>query len=153
MLLLRKRKNALELFRARGKPTFSWTVNMDRFTLPATPRSGASLPRNWTSLRSPLRFLLGHTQLQKELTGPTLSTTSTPDFQLSGIPKGTQDRVAEITLVVTAEGIIRAMSITETDGARTSFTFTGDQPNTPLSDADFVFHPPAGIPLVNGPPV
>jgi hypothetical protein len=38
-------------------------------------------------LRSPLRFLLGHTQLQKELDGLTLSSTA-DGLELSGVPKG-----------------------------------------------------------------
>ncbi len=41
-------------------------------------------------LRSPLRFLLGHTQLQKELVGLTLSTTA-DGLQLSGVPKGMEN--------------------------------------------------------------
>ena len=104
-------------------------------------------------LRSPLRFLLGHTQLQKELDGLTLSTT--PDgLQLSGVPKGMRDRVAKIVLGVNADGVIHSMSITETDGAETAFTFKDSQANVPARDADFVFHAPPGIPVVDGlPPV
>jgi outer membrane lipoprotein carrier protein len=102
-------------------------------------------------LRSPLRFLLGHTQLQKELNGLTLS--STPDgLQLSGVPKGMQNRVEKITLGVSADGIIHSMSILETDGAQTAFTFKDSQADVPAPDADFVFHPPPGVPVVDGPP-
>jgi outer membrane lipoprotein carrier protein len=104
-------------------------------------------------LRSPLRFLLGHTQLQKELDGLTLSTTS-DGLQLSGVPKGMQNRVAKIVLGVNAEGVIHSMSITESDGAQTAFTFKNTEANAPAPDAEFVFHPPAGIPVVDGlPPV
>jgi outer membrane lipoprotein carrier protein len=104
-------------------------------------------------LRSPLRFLLGHTQLQKELEGLTLSTTA-DGLQLSGVPKGVGDRVEKIVLVVDASGVIHSMSITEVDGARTSFTFKDSQPDAPAPDADFVFRAPPGIPVVNGlPPV
>ncbi len=104
-------------------------------------------------LRSPLRFLLGHTQLQKELEGLTLSTT--PDgLQLSGVPKGMRGRVAKIVLGVNADGVIHSMSITETDGAETAFTFKDSQADAPAPDADFVFHAPPGIPVVDGlPPV
>ena len=104
-------------------------------------------------LRSPLRFLLGHTQLQKELDGLTLS--STPDgLQLSGVPKGMQKRVAKIVLGVSADGVIHSMSILETDGAETAFTFKDSQPDAPAPDGEFVFHPPPGIPVVDGlPPV
>jgi outer membrane lipoprotein carrier protein len=104
-------------------------------------------------LRSPLRFLLGHTQLQKELVGLTLSTTG-DGLQLSGVPKGMQNRVAKIVLGVSADGVIHSMSILETDGAETAFTFKDSQPDAPAPDADFVFHPPPGVPVVDGlPPV
>lgn len=104
-------------------------------------------------LRSPLRFLLGRTQLQKELDGLTLST-SADGLQLSGVPKGMRDRVEKIVLGVDAGGVIHSMSITEVDGARTAFTFSDSQPNASAPDADFVFHAPLGIPVVDGlPPV
>jgi outer membrane lipoprotein carrier protein len=104
-------------------------------------------------LRSPLRFLLGHTQLQKELDGLTLTTTD-GGLQLSGVPKGMQNRVEKIVLGVSADGIIHSMVINETDGAQTSFTFKESQADAPAPDTDFVFHPAAGIPVVDGlPPV
>jgi len=104
-------------------------------------------------LRSPLRFLLGHTQLQKELDGLTLSTTG-DGLQLSGVPKGMQNRVSKIVLGVSADGVIHSMSILEPDGAQTAFTFKDSQPDAPAPNADFVFHPPPGIPVVDGlPPV
>jgi outer membrane lipoprotein carrier protein len=104
-------------------------------------------------LRSPLRFLLGHTQLQKELVGLTLS--SGPEgLQLSGVPKGMEKRVEKIVLGVSREGVIHSMSITETDGAQTAFAFKDSVANVPAPDAEFVFHPPAGVPVVDGlPPV
>ena len=104
-------------------------------------------------LRSPLRFLLGHTQLQKELEGLTLSETA-DGLQLSGVPKGMEKRVEKIVLGVSPDGVIHSMRITEIDGAQTAFTFKDSQANAPAPDSDFVFHPPAGIPVVDGlPPV
>jgi outer membrane lipoprotein carrier protein len=104
-------------------------------------------------MRSPLRFLLGHTQLQKELDGLTLTTTAA-GLQLSGVPKGMQNRVAKIVLGVTADGVIHSMSITETDGAQTAFIFSDSQADAPAPDAAFVFDPPPGVPVVDGlPPV
>jgi outer membrane lipoprotein carrier protein len=104
-------------------------------------------------LRSPLRFLLGHTQLQKELDGLTL--TSTADgFELSGVPKGMRNRVAKIVLGVNADGVIHSMSIAETDGAETAFRFSDSEPNAPAPEADFVFQGPPGVPVIDGlPPV
>jgi outer membrane lipoprotein carrier protein len=104
-------------------------------------------------LRSPLRFLLGHTQLQKELDGLTLTTTPA-GFELSGVPRGMQNRVARIALGVNADGVIHTMNISETDGAETAFTFKDAEANTPAPDTDFVFHPPPGIPVIDGlPPI
>jgi outer membrane lipoprotein carrier protein len=104
-------------------------------------------------LRSPLRFLLGHTQLQKELVG--LMVSSGPGgLELSGVPKGMEKRVEKIVLGVTPEGVIHSMSITETDGAQTSFTFKDSVADAPAPDSEFVFNPPAGVPVVDGlPPV
>jgi outer membrane lipoprotein carrier protein len=104
-------------------------------------------------LRSPLRFLLGHTQLQKELVGLTVS--SGPDgLLLSGVPKGMEKRVERIVLGVSPEGVIHSMSITEIDGAQTAFTFKDSVADAPAPDGEFVFHPPAGVPVVDGlPPV
>ena len=104
-------------------------------------------------LRSPLRFLLGHTQLQKELVGLSLVERA-GGFELSGVPKGMQSRVEKIVLGVTADGIIHSMSILETDGAQTAFTFTDSRADAPAPETEFVFHPPPGIPVVDGlPPV
>jgi outer membrane lipoprotein carrier protein len=102
-------------------------------------------------LRSPLRFLLGHTQLQKELEGLTLSNTGA-GLQLSGVPKGMENRVEKIVLGVNADGVIHSMVIDETDGAQTAFTFKESQVDVPAPDTDFVFHPPPGVPVVDGPP-
>jgi outer membrane lipoprotein carrier protein len=104
-------------------------------------------------VRSPLRFLLGHTQLQKELDGLTLSTTA-DGLQLSGVPRGMQNRVEKVVLGVSADGVIHSMSITETDGAKTAFTFTDSQPDAPAPETEFVFHAPPDVPVVDGlPPV
>jgi outer membrane lipoprotein carrier protein len=104
-------------------------------------------------LRSPLRFLLGHTQLQKELSGLSLTTTAN-GMELSGIPKGMENRVQKIVLGVNADGVIHSMQILETDGAVTAFTFTHSVPNAPAPDAEFVFKVPDGVGVIDGlPPV
>lgn len=104
-------------------------------------------------MRSPLRFLLGHTQLEKEFAGLTIAADG-DGYQLSGTPKGMEQQVAEITLGVTMQGVIRSMTIVEVNGARTSFTFTNGQPNAPAPSSEFVFTPPAGVTVIDGmPPV
>jgi outer membrane lipoprotein carrier protein len=103
-------------------------------------------------LRSPLRFLLGHTELQKELDNlSVLPANNQPGlYDLSGVPKGMQQRVHRLTLTVDHEGAIHGMRIEETDGAVTTFTFTGLRENIPTAASDFDFTPPAGVTIVNG---
>ncbi|MGA3070681.1 MAG: outer membrane lipoprotein carrier protein LolA [Terracidiphilus sp.] len=110
--------------------------------------------RELDDLRSPLRFLLGHTALEKELDNLTLSGAPGGLFTLSGQPRGEEKRVARLTLTVTAEGAITGIEVEETDGALTRFTFTGETDNAPVSPEAFRFAPPAGIPVVDAlPPV
>lgn len=105
-------------------------------------------------LRSPLRFLLGHTQLEKELTGLTLTSAPNGCFTLTGLPKGQEKRVTRLALTVTASGAINAIEVEEPDGAITQFTFTGEQPNAVIPAETFHFTPPAGVPVVDSlPPV
>ncbi len=104
-------------------------------------------------LRSPLRFLLGHTQLAKELSNLKVMPLD-GGFSISGSPRGMEQRVNSITLSVTPEGAIRSMTIEETEGSRTSFTFSGEAPDALVTPGDFVFNPPANLPIVEGlPPV
>jgi outer membrane lipoprotein carrier protein len=103
-------------------------------------------------LRSPLRFLLGHTDLEKEMNSLTLSTAPNGCFTLTGQPKGQEKRVKRITLTVTVQAGIVAIEIEETDGALTRFTFTGEQPNAAIPAESFHFAPPAGVPVVNALP-
>lgn len=102
-------------------------------------------------LRTPLRFLLGHTQLKRELAGVTVSRLG-GQLQVSGVPIGLENHVKELKLHVTPKGIIQAMRIEEIDGAVTEFTFTEIQENVSAKDEDFRFVVPEGVVVVNGTP-
>jgi outer membrane lipoprotein carrier protein len=99
--------------------------------------------------RSPLRFLLGHTRIEKELTDLTLTPEGT-EYRLRGIPKGMERREAEVTLTVTAEGRIDAIEWKETDGAITEFQLSNELTNPPLAADTFSFQPPPGVTVVKG---
>ena len=102
-------------------------------------------------LRSPLRFLLGHTELQKELDNLTVVPESA-GFRISGVPKGMSQRVTTLSLWVTPEGAINRMRVDEVDGAVTEFAFSGMTENVTLGNDDFVFTPPPGVAVVKGLP-
>ncbi|MEO6924429.1 MAG: outer membrane lipoprotein carrier protein LolA [Bryocella sp.] len=119
---------------------------------PGDPQATRIPAKQLDDLRSPLRFLLGHTELRKELDDLTLLPANNHPglFDLSGVPKGMQQRVHRLTLTVDPAGTIHGMRIEETDGAVTTFTFTNLRDNIPTSDADFHFAAPPGVTVVNG---
>ena len=103
-------------------------------------------------LRSPLRFLLGHAQLARELRGLSMTAADKGRFRLRGVPQGMEQRVRSLELTVTPAGTIEAMTLEELDGSRTSFAFHDEQPNPPLPPDTFRFTPPPGVPVVQGTP-
>lgn len=104
-------------------------------------------------LRSPLRFLLGHTELKRELEGISV-TPQGPSLLIRGVPKGMAERVKQLTLIVSPTGAIQSLRLEEIDGSATEFTFADMEENLPIPASDFTFTPPAGVTVVNGlPPV
>jgi outer membrane lipoprotein carrier protein len=134
-----------KIFVLDGK--FAW------FYTPGDPQAQRIPAKQLDDLRSPLRFLLGHTQLAKELDTLTVTPDGT-NFRITGVPKGMEQRLKILTLTVTPAGAIQAMRLEEIDGALTEFTFTGMQENVPVKDSEFLFTPPAGVTIINGlPPI
>jgi outer membrane lipoprotein carrier protein len=103
-------------------------------------------------LRSPLRFLLGHAQLTKELNGLTMAPADNGAFRLRGVPRGMEQRVRSLEVIVTADGTIHAMTLEELDGSRTSFVFKDELANPVMAADTFRFTPPAGVQVVEGTP-
>jgi len=100
-------------------------------------------------LRSPLRFLLGHTQLEKELESLHLSAAQGGAYTLTGKLKGQEQRIARLSLTVTAEGTILSMEAEELDGSTTRFAFTGEQGNVAIAPDQFRFTPPPGVKILD----
>lgn len=100
-------------------------------------------------LRSPLRFLLGKTKIQKELDHLTM-TREGSDYRLQGTPKGMEQRVSEVVVTVTPGGTIQTLEWKEHDGTVTRFDLSDEQPNPPIPQRAFQFTPPAGIVVVSG---
>ena len=121
------------------------------FYTPGEPQVSRTPAKQIDDLRSPLRFLLGHTQLQKELDHITVTPDGT-NFRISGLPKGMAERIHQLTVTVNPAGIIQGLTIEETDGATTAFTFTNIEENAPIPASDFTFTPPPHTNVVNGQP-
>lgn len=133
-----------KLFLLDGK--FAW------FYTQGDPQVQRIPAKQLDDLRSPLRFLLGRTELEKEMNSLTLAPAPNGHFTLSGQPKGQEQRLKRLSLTVTAEGAIVAIQMEETNGAMTHFTFSGEQSNAPVPANAFRFTPPPGVPVVNALP-
>ena len=123
-----------------------------KFAVSYTPGDSQALrtpAKQLDDLRSPLRFLLGHTEIAKELDGLTLTLVS-GGYTLSGVPKGMQQTVQSIGITVDAAGQILEMRIVQTDGAETSFAFSEIRENVTTPDSEFQFTPPPGVTIING---
>jgi outer membrane lipoprotein carrier protein len=100
-------------------------------------------------LRSPLRYLLGRTRLEKELRGLSLAVDVTPekagDVVLRGVPVGMEDRASEVLLESDGLGYLRRIVMDELDGSRTEFRLEQQQENVAIPDAEFRFQLPAGV--------
>ncbi len=121
------------------------------FYTPGDPQAQRVSAKQLDDLRSPLRFLLGHTELRKELENFTVRP-SAQGFEIAGVPKGLAQRVRALALTVSPVGTILTMRLEEVDGATTSFAFSDQHDNVPTKDADFHFVPPPGVTIVNGLP-
>jgi outer membrane lipoprotein carrier protein len=105
-------------------------------------------------LRSPLRYLLGKTKLEKEFDNLHIAPNERPvnpgDIVLEGMPKGLRERVARTLLEVTPTGYIQRIVVEELDGSITEFRFLQQKENVEIPDAKFRFTPPQGVEVVQG---
>lgn len=123
------------------------------FFTPGDTQVSRAPAKQLDDLRSPLRLLLGHTQLAKELEGIQTAPEGA-SFRITGVPKGMSQRVHLLTLVVAADGAIQRMTLEETDGATTEFMFSGLEENVPVKASDFTFTPPVGTTVIDAlPPI
>ena len=104
-------------------------------------------------LRSPLRFLLGKTKLDKELNGlsiaPDVPANSAGNVVLRGVPRQMQDRISQVLLEITPDHRIACMSIDEVDGSVTEFQFRDQRENVNVNELRFRFSPPPGVEVVD----
>jgi outer membrane lipoprotein carrier protein len=105
--------------------------------------------KNLDDIRSPLRYLLGKTKLEKELEGLSLAPDLTPlqpgDFVLRGVPKAMKDSISSVVLEISPAHVIDRIVIHGVDDAVTDFRFSQIEPNVPVQDSLFRFNPPPGV--------
>lgn len=135
-----------KLFVLDGK--FAWSY------APGDAQAQRVPARQLDDLRSPLRLLLGHAELARELIAIHITPQPEGSALIEGIPRGQQARVKLLTLLTTRTGAIEHLKLEEIDGSTTEFRFTAPEENSAVTPADFAFIPPAGVPVVDGlPPI
>lgn len=124
------------------------------FYVPGEHQARRTPVKQLEDLRSPLRYLLGRTKLEKELAGLSLAPDVKPinpgDVVLRGVPKGMGERVAQTVLEVTSDGLISRIIVEELDGSETEFRFLQQRENVEIPDQQFHFAPPVGVEVVAG---
>ncbi len=122
------------------------------FYVPGDRQARKTAIKRLDDIRSPLRYLLGKTKLQKELDGLSFAPDVQPllpgDIVLRGIPKTMRDRVSELLLEVTPQRQIVRILIREVDGTSTDFRFSEMEENVPVQDGLFRFAPPPGVEIL-----
>jgi outer membrane lipoprotein carrier protein len=147
-----------KVFLLDGKDAVSYT--------PGDAQATRFPEKRMDDLRSPLRFLLGHTELEKELRGLSVTLVKLADGQVGytlwgtpvspqrasspGTPVGIEQRVHALAVTVDGAGVIHGLRIEETDGAATTFSFSDMRENVPVNESEFRFVPPAGVTVVDG---
>jgi outer membrane lipoprotein carrier protein len=124
------------------------------FYVPGEKQVRQAQVKKLDDLRTPLRYLLGHTKLEKEFTGLSLAPDVKPvdpaDTMLRGIPASMADRVSQVLLEITPEHRIARLVVDELDGSTTEFAFTREQDDPALADERFEFKPPTGVEVLRG---
>jgi outer membrane lipoprotein carrier protein len=119
------------------------------FYVTGDPQAKKTPVKNLDDIRSPLRYLLGKTKLEKELEGFSLAPDLTPiqqgDTVLRGTPKTLKDRISEVVMEISPEHQIRRILIHGTDSTTTDFRFSQIEEDIPVQDSLFRFVPPPGV--------
>lgn len=119
-----------------------------------TPTATLTTLKDSRDLRTPLRFLLGHTDLAKELSGLSYSGLSpwlAGDYVITGKPQQAEAAGWEqVWIEITPAYEIDRLVIADLDGSRNDIRLSQIQPNHPLPKGIFKFTPPPGVRVVPG---
>src|ERR1051325_9475255 len=89
------------------------------FYVPGEKQARKTPIKNLDDLRSPVRYLLGKTKLEKEFnalsTAPDVDPLHAGDTVLRGVPKGMEDRISEVVLEISPARQILRILIREVD--------------------------------------
>ena len=130
-----------KLFVSDGKTAY--------FYVPGEKPARRTSMKNLDDLRSPLRYLLGKTKLEKEFNDLGLADGEHPSVAanvlLAGVPKQMTQRISRVLLEITSQNLIQRIVIQEVDGSVTEFRFSNILENQEVADRQFRFDAPKGV--------
>jgi outer membrane lipoprotein carrier protein len=134
------------------RPKLFVTDNKTAYFYVPGDRQARRMPvKKLEDFRSPIRFLLGHTRLEKEFDHLTISTEralNPGDIVLQGVPLNMKERVNRVALEVTPGGQIIRIFIEELDGSITDFRFSNIKEDVLVKDGLFHFKVPEGVQVI-----
>lgn len=159
-----RRESGTLLIKRPGKMRWDYTAPRKKlfvtngkaawFYIPGERQARKTPLKSLDDFRSPLRYLLGKTNLNKELRGlslaPDVAPVSGGSFVLRGVPVGMENSVSQVVIEGDQEGFMRRILIYDLDGSTTEFRLSHQQVNAAVSDAEFQFTPPAGVEVLQG---
>lgn len=122
-----------------GKEVFEYT--------PGDANAQKSKLKETEDMRAPLAFLLGKLEFKKEFRNFRTHGQGS-DTWIEAEPKSQNLAYTKVEFLAMPDGEIRHVRVTGQDDSTLDFTFTNELLNAPVSPSMFVFHPPAGIPVV-----
>jgi len=134
------------------RPKLFVTDNKNAYFYVPGDRQARRLPvKSLEDFRSPIRFLLGHTKLQKEFDHLAISPEkplNPGNVVLQGVPLNMKERVSRVLLEMTRSGQLARIFIEELDGSITDFRFTNIQEDVPVKSELFKFKAPNGVQVI-----
>jgi outer membrane lipoprotein carrier protein len=100
--------------------------------------------------RAPLAFLLGKLDFHKDFQSFE-SVNENGNSWIVAKPKSQNLPYKEVEFLATPDGQIHKIRVTDQDQSKLEYTFSNEQLNTPVAPGLFVFHPPAGVEVVEAP--
>lgn len=119
------------------------------FYVPGEAEAQRASLKKLDDLRSPLRYLLGKTKLEKEFSDLAVTTSPSGQVTLRGFPKAMSGQVRDVELTINGADQIEDIRVHETDGSTTEFRFSDIVENVPAPATLFQFSPPPGVSIIS----
>ena len=100
--------------------------------------------------RAPLAFLLGKLDFHKEFQSFE-SHNESGDNWIAAHPKSQNLPYNQVEFLATPDGQIHKVRVTNQDQSKLEFAFSNEELNAAVTPDLFVFHPPAGVTIVEAP--